>query len=71
MEYLCWSGFADKKKRLVEKVSFMSKGKNLADFQVSGKRKKGGTWLDPTHPLCMITCNDGTEYSVSASIRAR
>lgn len=38
---------------------------------MSGKRKKGGIWVEESTILCEITCDDGSIYKIAACIRAR
>uniref|UniRef100_A0A7S3LR36 C3H1-type domain-containing protein n=1 Tax=Aplanochytrium stocchinoi TaxID=215587 RepID=A0A7S3LR36_9STRA len=64
-------GALNKKKRKVTKIDFIVNEKNIADFKVSGKRKKGGIWFVASHPLCTIECDDGSKYLVKASIRCK
>ena len=37
--------------------------------RVSGKRKRGAHWLNGTTPICIITCNDGSKYTIHAGTR--
>nr|XP_002124373.1 protein Simiate-like [Ciona intestinalis] len=36
---------------------------------VSGKRKRGAQWLNPSGPLCVISCDDGSKHTVYCGIR--
>nr|CAB3219661.1 protein Simiate-like [Phallusia mammillata] len=38
---------------------------------VSGKRKRGAQWLNPSSPLCIVTCDDGAQHTVFCGIRAK
>jgi len=38
--------------------------------RVSGKRKRGAQWLNPSSPLCLIYCSDGSQYTVYCGVRA-
>ncbi|CBK22195.2 uncharacterized protein [Blastocystis hominis] len=61
-----------KGKRCVKVV--FGKGKDHRDLvknDVSGKRKKGGIWVEESTILCEITCDDGSVYKIAACIRAR
>ncbi|CAK8692207.1 protein Abitram-like [Clavelina lepadiformis] len=37
--------------------------------QVHGKRKRGAHWLNPSSPLCIISCEDGSRHTVYCGIR--
>lgn len=58
----------DRTQRKVVKVAFVD---SLTSSVVKGKRKKGGVWFDQTHPVCVVSCNDGNEYSINAMVRSR
>jgi len=40
-----------------------------AKNKVSGKGKKGAQWLTENSPLCHVTCEDGSQYTLYSCIR--
>ncbi|XP_074659325.1 protein Abitram-like [Tubulanus polymorphus] len=58
--------------KTIEKVDFqVTKNTNLLNNKVVGKRKKGGQWMTADSKLCMITCTDGSCYTVYSCINGR
>lgn len=55
----------------ISSVSFkVSEKLDRSDNKVSGKRKRGGQWVDETSILCKITCHDDdTTYSIHCGVR--
>lgn len=45
----------------------LDRSKNM----VSGKRKRGGQWVDQTAPLCIVTCEDGSTHTLFSGIRGK
>ncbi|KAF0696792.1 Aste57867_12454 [Aphanomyces stellatus] len=50
----------------VESVAFES---SVMDNKVTGKKKKGGVWLNPDTVLCRVTCSNGEIYAFRSCIR--
>ncbi|XP_065840330.1 protein Abitram-like [Oscarella lobularis] len=56
--------------RKVLKVDYkISESTDRTANVVKGKRKRGAQWLNPLSPLCIITCDDGSQYTVYSCIR--
>ncbi|XP_033103178.1 protein Abitram-like [Anneissia japonica] len=59
-------------RKTVTNVDFQVTPKmNRLDNKVSGKSKKGGQWLNPSSPLCCITCEDETKFTMYSCIRGK
>lgn len=57
-------------KKSVAKVDFQADAKtNRLDNKVSGKLKHGAQWINEGSPLCHLTCDDGSVYTVYGCIR--
>lgn len=57
-------------KAAIRSVSFKVSDKcDRFKNKVSGKRKRGAQWLNPESPLCIVTTDDGSVYTVRPGIR--
>lgn len=60
------------KGRTIKSINYqISDGCSRLKNKVSGKSKRGGQFLTDFAPLCRITCNDETEYTIYSCIRGR
>ncbi|XP_077978688.1 protein Abitram-like [Glandiceps talaboti] len=58
--------------KTIKNVNYqVTKNLNRLDNKVSGKGKKGGQWVNETAPLCVITCNDNTQYTIYSSVNGK
>uniref|UniRef100_H2Y7P9 Protein Simiate n=1 Tax=Ciona savignyi TaxID=51511 RepID=H2Y7P9_CIOSA len=57
-------------KSKIKSVSFKVTEKlDRSQNSVSGKRKRGAQWLNPSGPLCVVTCLDGSKHTIYCGIR--
>ena len=67
--YICFP-FSDFVLLYLFSVFQVSEKLDRSDNKVSGKRKRGGQWVDETSILCKITCHDDdTTYSIHCGVR--
>ncbi|XP_033639572.1 protein Abitram-like [Asterias rubens] len=56
----------------IVKVDFqVGANTNRMQNKVSGKRKKGGQWLNQTAQLCKVHCSDDSSYAMYSCINAK
>ncbi|EDV19667.1 expressed hypothetical protein [Trichoplax adhaerens] len=59
-------------RRKITNVDFQVTSKlNRLDNKVSGKRKRGAQMVNETSPLCHITCDDGSKYTISSCVKGK
>ena len=70
-------GLSDRHEILVKKLKIVKvefnlnrNGKSLLENKVSGKKKKGATWLSPTDPICHLTCENEKVFTIRCCIGA-
>ncbi|XP_002734820.1 protein Abitram-like [Saccoglossus kowalevskii] len=61
-----------KNNKTIKNVTFqVTKNLNRMDNKVSGKGKKGGQWVNETGPLCIITCDDDSQYTIYSCVNGK
>ncbi|XP_041365747.1 protein Abitram-like isoform X2 [Gigantopelta aegis] len=59
-------------KTTVTGVSFqVTDDVNRLENKVSGKSKRGAQWLKPKSALCIVTCDNGQQYTLNSCMRGQ
>ncbi|TDH65318.1 hypothetical protein CCR75_006545 [Bremia lactucae] len=66
---LCVVGLAEAHPALQEELVSVEFAKNVLKSRVTGKKKKGGQFMQPNTVLCTLKCKSGHEYTLYSCIR--
>lgn len=55
----------------IVKIDFKPGRVDFAKLKISGKTKKGGSWVQPQSKVCLIHCENGQIWKVVPAIRGR
>ncbi|XP_076461625.1 protein Abitram-like [Babylonia areolata] len=59
------------KRKVVTHVNFKVGGADRLDNKTSGKSKRGAQWLGSLAPLCTLTCDDNSKYSICCGVKGQ
>ena len=67
LEFILFKSNKEVEKKIEKRLEKIST--SAAEYQVSGKSKKGNIFLVETHPVCKIVCDDDSEYLIQTGFR--
>lgn len=66
---LCVVGVAETHPVMQEELHSVEFMQNVLDSRVTGKKKKGGRFMQPNTAICSLKCKSGREYTLYSCIR--
>ncbi|KAE9010359.1 hypothetical protein PR003_g15678 [Phytophthora rubi] len=66
---LCVVGVAESHPVMQEELVSVEFAQNVLDSRVTGKKKKGGQFMQPKTVLCVLKCKSGREFTLYSCIR--